>query len=327
MLKLRVRVPATAANLGAGFNCLGLALELYNTFEIRECYAGTKIEITGKEKDAFPKGKTNLFLQAADRVFKKCGYAPKGLRIKIDSCIPIARGLGSSAASIVAGAVAANEFCRKKLLQDELMQLCAELEGHADNIVPAFLGGLTICGFKNRQLCYKKLFVRHGLRAIIAIPERLTVKTKDALEVLPQKVPFEDAVFNISRVAFFLSGIMSDDLELMGLGMEDHLHQPYRKALIPGLEDVFAAARKAGAHGVSLSGSGPSVIALTHRYPQPIGEAMRETYKRHGIEAKIMVLDADNKGVEIKKRKEKWRDGSRVLVNSGRQEKQDEQED
>jgi len=321
-----VRVPATAANLGAGFNCLGLALELYNTFEVRECCAGIKIEITGKEKDTFPRDKTNLFLKAADRIFKKCGYAPKGLRIKINSCIPIGRGLGSSASSIVAGAVAANEFCRKKLPQDELMQLCAELEGHADNIVAAFLGGLTICGFKNRQLCYKKLFVRHGLRAIIAIPESLTVKTKDAVEVLPKKVPVGDAVFNISRVAFFVSGIMSDELELMGLGMEDRVHQPYRKALIPGLEDVFAAAKKAGAHGIALSGSGSSVIALTHRYPQPVGEAMRETFKRHGIEANIMVLDADNEGVkvQIKKKNRKWCNGNRVLVHSGRQGKFDE---
>jgi len=303
MLKVRVRVPATAANLGAGFNCLGLALELYNIFEVRECRAGIKIEITGKEKDVLPKNKTNLFLQAAERVFKKCGYVPKGLRIKINSCIPIARGLGSSASSIVAGAVAANELCKRKLSCDELIQLCAELEGHADNIVAAFLGGLTICGFKNRQLFYKKLFVRYGLRAIIAIPKRLTVKTKDAVEVLPKRVPFEDAVFNISRVAFFVSGIMSDELELMGLGMEDRLHQPYRKALIPGLEDVFATAKKAGAHGVALSGSGSSVVALTHRYPYPIGRAMREAFKRHGIEAKIVVLDADNDGVKVQAKK------------------------
>jgi len=149
-------------------------------------------------------------------------------------------------------------------------------------------------------LFYKKLFVRYGLRTIIAIPKGLTVKTKDAVEVLPKKVPFEDAVFNISRVAFFVSGIMSDELELMGLGMEDRLHQPYRKALIPGLEDVFAAAKKAGAHGVALSGSGSSVIALTHRYPHPIGREMREAFKRHGIEAKVMILDADNEGVRVK---------------------------
>lgn len=303
MLKVRVRVPATAANLGAGFNCLGLALELYNTFEVRECRAGMKIEITGREKDALPKDKTNLFLQAAERVFKKCNYVPKGLRIKINSCIPVARGLGSSASSIVAGTVAANEFCKKKLSQEELMQICAELEGHADNIVAAFLGGLTICGCKDKQLVYKNFFVRHGIRAIIAMPKNLEVKTKDAVAVLPKKVPLEDAVFNISRVAFFVSGIMSDELELIGLGMEDRLHQPYRKALIPGLEDVFLAAKKADAHGVALSGSGSSVIALTHRYPQPIGRAMREAFKRHGIEAKIMVLDADNEGVKVQAKK------------------------
>jgi homoserine kinase len=303
MLKVKVRVPATAANLGAGFNCSGLALELYNTFEVRESRAGIKIEITGDEKDSLPKDKTNLFFQALERVFERCGYVPKGLRIKINSCIPTARGLGSSASSIVAGAVAASEFCKKKLSQEELMQICTELEGHADNIVAAFLGGLTICGYKDKQLIYRNFFVRHGLRAIIALPKNLEVKTKDAIALLPRKVPLEDAVFNISRVAFFVSGIMSDDLELMGLGMEDRLHQPYRKIMIPGLEDVFIAAKNAGAHGVALSGSGSSIIALTNRYPQPIGRAMREAFKRHGIEAKIMVLEADNEGVKVQAKK------------------------
>jgi homoserine kinase len=299
---VRVRVPATAANLGAGFNCLGLALELYNTFEVRECRAGMKIEITGNEKDGLPKDKTNLFFQAADRVFKKCGYAPKGLRIRINSCIPVARGLGSSAALIVAGAVAANEFYGNKLSQDDLMRLCADLEGHPDNIVAAFLGGLTICGYKDKQLVYKNFFVRHGLRAIIAVPQNLEVETKNAVAILPKKVPFEDAVFNISRTAFFISGILEDELGIMGLGMEDRLHQPYRKALVPGLEDVFKAAKDAGAQGAALSGSGPSVIVLTHLYPQPIGEAMKKAFRQHGVKAKIMVLDADNEGVKILRR-------------------------
>ncbi|OGY82969.1 MAG: homoserine kinase [Candidatus Kerfeldbacteria bacterium RIFCSPLOWO2_02_FULL_42_19] len=299
-MKVKVRVPATAANLGAGFNCLGLALELYNAFEVTECRAGIKIEITGKEKDALPKDKTNLFLQAADRVFKKCGYAPKGLRIKINSCIPIARGLGSSAAAIVAGAVAANELCQKKLSQDDLMQLCADLEGHPDNITAAFLGGLTICGYEDGKLIYTNVFVRYGLRAIIAVPQNLKVKTKDAVAVLPKRVPFADAVFNLSRVAFFINGMMTDELEIMGLGMDDRLHQSYRKRLIPGLEDVFRTAKGAGAHGVALSGAGPSVVAITNRFPDPIGEAMKKAFAVKGIKAEIMILDADNEGVTVK---------------------------
>lgn len=279
---------------------MGLALALYNAFEVRECRSGIKIEITGKEKNGLPKGKTNLFFQAAEMVFKKCGYVPEGLRIKIKSCIPIARGLGSSAALIVAGAVAANEFCGKRLSQDDLMQLCADLEGHPDNIVAAFLGGLTICGYEDNRLIYKNFLVRHGLRAIIAVPQNLEVKTKEAVAILPKKIPLEDVVFNISRVAFFISGILEDELDIMGLGMEDRLHQPYRKALVPGLEDVFKAAKHAGAHGVALSGSGPSVIALTHRYPQPIGRAMKIAFGRNGIEAKVMILDADNEGIKVK---------------------------
>ena len=146
--------------------------------------------------------------------------------------------------------------------------------------------------------------MRYGIRAIIAIPQNLEVKTMDAVAVLPKKVPFRDAVFNISRVAFFINGIIADDLETMGLGMEDRLHQLYRKALIPGLEDVFEAAKKAGAHGVSLSGAGSSVVAITNRSPQPIGEAMKKAFKRNGIKAKVMILDVDNGGVKTQQEKD-----------------------
>jgi len=298
MLNVKVCVPATTANLGAGFNCLGLALELYNTLEMKEVRSGLKIEITGEGKDVLPKNESNLSFQAACKVFKKCGYTLKGLKIKINNRIPIARGLGSSAASLVAGAVAGNEMCKNKLSQEELMQICADLEGHADNIVAAFLGGLTICGYKDKRLVYKNFFIRYGIRAIIAIPQNLEIKTKDAVAILPKKVPFEDAAFNFSRVAFFVSGIISDDLETMGLGMEDRLHQPYRKKLIPGLENVFEAAKRAGAHGVALSGAGSSVVAVTNRYPQPIGEAMKKAFKQNGIDAKVMILDVDNEGVK-----------------------------
>ncbi|MBU4418535.1 MAG: homoserine kinase [Candidatus Omnitrophica bacterium] len=300
-MKVRVRVPATAANLGAGFNCLGLALELYNILEISEINSGINIKILGEGKNALPKNRSNLSLNAMYKVFDICGYIPKGLKIKMRNRIPIARGLGSSAAAIVAGAVAANELCAKKLSQDDLIQLCADLEGHPDNITAAFLGGMTICGYEDSKLIYTNIFVRYGLRAIIAVPQNLKVKTKDAVAVLPKRVPFADAVFNLSRVAFFINGMMSDELEIMGLGMDDRLHQSYRKGLIPGLEDVFRAAKGAGAHGVALSGSGPSVVAITNRFPAPIGEAMKKAFAAKGIKAEIMILDADNEGVKVEK--------------------------
>lgn len=304
MLKVRVRVPATTANLGAGFNCLGLALELYNTLDMEETCSGLKIEISGEGKYVIPEDESNLSYQAAHKVFKMCGYMPGGLWIKMNNSIPIARGLGSSAAAIVAGAVAANELCGKRLSQDDLIRLCAELEGHAGNIVAAFLSGLTICGYKDKQIIYKKFFMRNGIRAVVAIPQNLEVNTRDAVAVLPENVPFEDAVFNIGRVAFFVCGIISDDLEIMGFGMDDRLHQPYRKALIPGLKDVFEAAKKAGAHGAALSGSGSSVVAITNRNPAPIVEAMKKAFKQNGIEANTMILDAENKGVEIQRIRE-----------------------
>jgi homoserine kinase len=168
--------------------------------------------------------------------------------------------------------------------------LCAELKGHTDNIVAAFVGGLTICGYKSKRIIYKSFFVRYGIKTTIAIPQNLEVKTKDAVAVLPKKVPFEDVVFNISQVAFFVSGIIGDVLETMGLGMEDRLHQPYRKALIPGLENIFETAKKSGTHGVSLSGAGSSVVAIINQNPEPIGKAMKKAFRRNRIEAKIMIF-------------------------------------
>ena len=199
MLEINIRVPATTANLGAGFNCLGMAMGLYTNLKMTETHSGMNIEIFGEGKGVFPRDERNLSFRAADKVFKECGYVLKGIRLKLNNNIPISRGLGSSAASIVAGAVAANELCSGKLTQDDLIYLCAELEGHADNVVAAFLGGMTICGFNGDQLIYKKSFVRYGIRAILAIPENLEITTKDSVSVLPKKVPFEDAVFNINR--------------------------------------------------------------------------------------------------------------------------------
>ncbi len=294
-------MPATAANLGAGFNCLGLALELYNTLEISEANSGIGIKISGEGKNDLPKNRSNLSLKAIYKVFAVCGYKPKGLKINMHNRIPVSRGLGSSAAAIVAGAVAANELCAKKLSQDDLMQLCADLEGHPDNIAAAFLGGMAICGYEDDKLIYTNIFMQCGLRAIIAVPQNLMIETKDAVAVLPKRVPLIDTVFNLSRVAFFIKGLMADELEVMGLGMDDRLHQSYRKSLIPGLEDVFKAAKGSGANGVALSGAGPSVIAITNRLPDPIGEAMKRAFAAKGIKAKIMVLDASNKGVKVEK--------------------------
>lgn len=300
MACVKVCVPATAANLGSGFDCFGLALGLYQTLKMEEIPGRViRISARGEGNSVLAKNKTSLSLKAAYKVFEASGYNPKGLRISIVNNIPVARGLGSSAASIVAGALAANEICKRRLPQENLMQICSDIETHADNVVASFLGGLTICGHEKKKLIYRNFFVRYGLRAVIAVPLNLEIKTKEAVRILPKKVPFRDAAFNISRSAFFISGMLTDDLEAVGLGMSDRLHHPYREKMIPGLEDVFRAAKKAGAQGVSLSGSGPAVMTLTHRYPKPIGDAMKAAFKNIGIKAKVMVLDIDNKGARI----------------------------
>ncbi|HZK18268.1 MAG TPA: homoserine kinase, partial [Clostridia bacterium] len=285
---ITVRVPASTTNLGPGFDCLGMALELYNTVEMFPFPGKLYIEVQGEGANEIPRNRSNLVYIAACRVFEKTGYPEQGLRIRIANKIPVTRGLGSSASAIVGGLVGANIISGNKLSIKELLNIAAELEGHPDNVAAALLGGLVITTREDDEIKYIKIDPPKDLHCIVAVPD-FALSTRVAREILPQQVTLQDAVFNLSRTASLVAAMIKGDLSSLGYAMDDKLHQSFRSSLIPGMKKVFAAAKLAGARGVCLSGAGPSVIAFADENFSLIARVMRETFWLNDMIAKVLI--------------------------------------
>lgn len=286
---IRVQVPATTANLGPGFDCLGMALELYNIVEFSKISRGLVIEVEGDNADKLPRDEKNLVYRAARRVFERGRRVPEGLRIKLANNIPVGRGLGSSAAAVVGGIIAAGKMCGTNLSMREMLNLACSIEGHPDNIAPALLGGLVIYTSLEGEITWTKIDLPPAIKAVIAIPD-FTMNTRDAREALPQLVTMRDAVYNISRAALLVAALQKGDLSILGTAMDDRLHQPYRQGAIPGFKKVISAARLAGARGVALSGAGPTIVALADGNFELIAEVMKNTFRECGVGARTMIL-------------------------------------
>jgi len=301
---IKIRVPATTANLGPGFDCLGLALKLYLNLEIEEIEKGLVIEYQGEgaEKFSVKKKEDTLIWKSINLVLKKTykDIPKKGLKIKALNEIPIARGLGSSASAIIGGIVGAARLYNIDLTNPEMLELALSLEGHMDNIVPALIGGLTLA-YKTGQeeIKWSRIKSSLDLRIVLAIPE-FTLNTKEMRKILPQKVALSEAVFNLSRSALLVNALQNSDWEVLVEAMEDRLHQPYRAPFIPGIEDMFSQIKKTGLAGVALSGSGPSVVSLTKKgREEAISKTMKDAFLKAGINCRILVLEADLEGTVV----------------------------
>lgn len=293
---VRVKVPATTANLGSGCDCLSLALALYNTVTVGLSGAGLALSVSGEGEGLVPEDASNLVWQAVKRLWGKCGFPmPPGVTITLENDIPVAAGLGSSAAAIVGGLMAANIMAGDRFSISELLALATELEGHPDNVAAAFVGGLTIVVPEEKSLKWLKMPVPPELRAVAVVPD-FRVSTKDARTVLPQDCKREDAIYNVGRAALLVGSVAAGRYELLAPAMQDRLHQPYRASLVPGLNDVIQAAVKAGAFGAALSGAGPAVVAIADRNTEAIGAAMLEAFRSAGINARVFILAVDNHG-------------------------------
>jgi len=292
---MKVRVPATSANLGPGFDTLGMAFNLYNTVEMNFRESGLVIEVEGLGSDIIPADESNIVYQSAMRVFALTGVKVPGLYIKLVNEIPLARGLGSSAAAIVGGIVAANNLCDGALDPETLLQIATDVEGHPDNVAPALLGGFTIAGMDRGKVRSVRLDPMTVLKAVVAVPA-FSLSTKKSREVLPASVALQDAVFNVSRTAFLVAALSMGHTELLSMAMEDRLHQPYRCSLIPGMEEVWQAAKDAGAMSAALSGAGPCLLAFAMHNTVEIGQAMQAAFAKHGVQADILVLSPDRSG-------------------------------
>ncbi len=299
---VRVQVPATTANLGPGFDCLGMALQVYNSVEMSVTPSGLHIEVQGEGSPDIPRNQDNMVFQAAQKVFRQTGYHPPGLRIRLTNNIPVARGLGSSTAAVVGGMIAANIISGNKLEQKDIINLAYGMEGHPDNVSAAVLGGIVVAVPADGEVRCMKIPPPKNLRAAVSIPD-FPLSTRMSREVLPQQVPIADTIFNLGRVALLVSALYTGDINQFTVAMEDRIHQPYRTSLVPGMKKVFAAARLAGAKGITLSGSGPAIIAYSDSNLDLIARVMRDTFRQNGISARSMVLGVSPVGaraLEIK---------------------------
>jgi homoserine kinase len=290
----RVRVPATSANLGPGFDALGLALALYNEV-LLEPADTVAVTIEGEGADRLERGAGNFVIRGAKAVYERAGHPFTGLKARCVNRIPIGRGLGSSAAAWLSGIVGANALLGEPLDRDVLLHLAATCEGHPDNVAAALLGGLTVACWSDGAVVAVSLPVPPAIRWVVLIPE-LEGSTAEARAVLPASVPRADAVFNVQRIGLFLGGLQAQRPDLLAIAMDDRLHQPYRSRLFPWMEAVVTAARQAGALGCVLSGAGPSLLAAVPRGAEPVGEAMVRALAGAGIRGVARVLEVDRAG-------------------------------
>ena len=295
-VRVHVEVPASSANLGPGFDALGLALALYNEIEVSESDAVT-LAIQGEGADRLASNGRNVVVRGVRMAYEAAGRPFRGCALTCVNRIPAARGLGSSAAAWVGGLVAGNALLGSPLDRAALLALAARAEGHPDNVAAALLGGLTVACGGPAGARAMSLPVPPGLRWLVLVPEVLSA-TADARAVLPASVPRADAVFNVQRVALLLASLQAGRLDLLPSALEDRLHEPYRARLFPWMAAVTEAARAAGALGCVLSGAGPSLLAIAGGDAEAaaVGRAMEEALRRAGVNGVARTLAVDTRG-------------------------------
>ncbi|MBA4736158.1 MAG: homoserine kinase [Synechococcus sp.] len=298
--KVVVDVPATTANLGPGFDCLGAALDLNNRFAMRRIEGGGErfeLIIEGSEGSHLRGGPENLVYRAAQRVWKAAGLEPVALEARVRLAVPPARGLGSSATAIVAGLMGANALVGEPLSKEKLLELAIDIEGHPDNVVPSLLGGLCMTAKAASQ---RWRVVRcewaPSVKAVVAIPS-IRLSTSEARRAMPKAIPVGDAVVNLGALTLLLQGLRTGNGDLISDGMHDRLHEPYRWRLIKGGDEVKQAAMDAGAWGCAISGAGPSVLALCEEDKGPaVSRAMVKAWEAAGVASRAPVLNLQTSG-------------------------------
>jgi homoserine kinase len=295
-----VDVPATTANLGPGFDCLGAALDLNNRFAMRRIEGGGErfeLIIEGSEGSHLRGGPENLVYRAAQRVWKAAGLEPVALEARVRLAVPPARGLGSSATAIVAGLMGANALVGEPLSKEKLLELAIDIEGHPDNVVPSLLGGLCMTAKAASQ---RWRVVRcewtSSVKAVVAIPS-IRLSTSEARRAMPKTIPVSDAVVNLGALTLLLQGLRTGNGDLISDGMHDRLHEPYRWRLIKGGDQVKQAAMDAGAWGCAISGAGPSVLALcAEDKGMAVSRAMVRAWEAAGVASRAPVLNVQTTG-------------------------------
>ena len=294
--RVTVRTPATSANLGPGFDCLAMALDIWNSVQVEPGPAF--LEIRGEGKGELPSGPANLVVSSFALPFLECGQNVPEVSITCDNSIPVGRGLGSSSASIVAGLLAGNEMCGRPISRQRLLEMAVRAEGHPDNVAAAMLGGCQIALHDGDRLITAPVAVPRDLSVVLFVPDT-PMPTAEARSLLPAQVSREDAVHNIGRVALLVSAFMTGDLSNLAVATQDRLHQPARQAIFPAMKNIFRAALDAGAHGVFLSGAGSSVLALARGREMTIGYEMAEAASKSGVGGDFKVTRPTERGAWV----------------------------
>ncbi|MFH7025204.1 MAG: homoserine kinase [Heteroscytonema crispum UTEX LB 1556] len=295
-----ITVPATTANLGPGFDCIGAALTLYNDFKFtRLDEGGVIITVIGTEAARVITDGDNLAYQAFVKLYQHLNLTPPPVKIEIQLDVPLARGLGSSATAIVGGLVGANQLAGEPLSLSQVMELAIAMEGHPDNVVPALLGGCRLAATSDTGWEICEVPWHEDVVSIVAIPD-FELSTKEARGVLPTQVSRADAIFNTAHLGLLLRGLETGKGNWLKAALQDRLHQPYRKALIKGYDAVNSAAVAAGAYGMVISGAGPTLLALADAaHSQAVELAIADAWKQQGITAIVRSLSLDTQGAKI----------------------------
>lgn len=294
---IKLRVPATSANMGAGFDTLGVALGLYNRITVEEIQEG--LVIRNHDRQSFvPNDVNNLIYRAMLEIFEHVGYSPKGYKITQNSKIPMTRGLGSSSACIVGGMLAANIISGRQLSYNEIIHLAAKMEGHPDNVGPAMFGGFCVSLTDGDRTIIKSTKLRSHIKFAVIIPD-FFVATKKSRGVLPASVDFRDAVFNIGHASMFQAAMVTGDMSALRVGVRDRMHQPYRKNYVDGMDDIFEKTYTLGANATYLSGSGPTILSILDHDYDGFLSGMQKYFEENMLKWKCMILSIDNVGAVV----------------------------
>lgn len=303
-MHITIRVPATSANLGPGFDSLGLALDLWNEAVITLAIEYSA-QVSGEGAEKLSTGETNLIIRSAQKLAECAGKRLPPFHLSCINRIPLSSGLGSSAAAKLTGLLGANTLLGKPLSFEEILNLAAEMEGHPDNVAPALMGGLVVSSIEDGKVLAHKVNVGASLDiplCITIVLPTIHISTQEARAALPEEVKRKDAVHNISRAVMVTEAFRNGDLDLLGRAMIDTLHQPHRLALIPGARQAMDAAKEAGASSTALSGAGPSIIAFSSKRDPAIGEAMVRAFEGAGLSTRTFQLKISNHGAEAQLR-------------------------
>ena len=294
--KVTVKAPATSANMGPGFDCLGIALNMWNIVSVEA--GGRGFEIYGHGEDELPRDESNLVWASVARVFREAGRAMPPVSLVCHNQIPTTRGLGSSSAALVGGLVAGNKLCGSPFDKNELLQMAADIEGHPDNVAPALFGGMQIAVTQDGRVLSAPVPVPDGLSAVLYVPDT-PMPTEQARGLLESDVPRSDAVFNIGRAALLVRALATGDLRHLDAATDDRLHQPARQTIFFPMKNIIRAALGAGALGAFLSGAGSTVLAFATEKEFTIGYEMADAAVKSGLSGEVVITRPTGLGAHI----------------------------